>query len=188
MSQFLCGVLVCVVRPDSRGTMGVTRRCRTAAESMVELTGTDTEADVDLNMCGDENDLIRLQNAIYCARMKIQVQHASRGAWYAEILPGPLFGGRSIGHLRRFVASFGNTYFHACGTCPMVGGKGLHSSNNSSLSRGVVDEQLRVVGVSGLRVADASVVPSCGIPNAPIQSMCMAIGLKAAKMIKTNNI
>ena len=46
----------------------------------------------------------------------------------------------------------------------------------------VVDTQLRVLGVSGLRVADASIMPSlpCGHP----QMAVYGIGEKSADMIK----
>ena len=51
------------------------------------------------------------------------------------------------------------TFFHTCGTCAM--GSGKHA---------VVDPQLRVHGIDGLRIADASVIPvipSCNT-NAPV--------------------
>jgi len=45
----------------------------------------------------------------------------------------------------------------------------------------VVDLQLRVRGITGLRVADASVIPV--IPNAPLHATVLAIAEKAASLI-----
>ena len=52
-----------------------------------------------------------------------------------------------------------DTFFHTCGTCAM-----------GTDEQAVVDPQLRVHGVDGLRIADASVIPvipSCNT-NAPV--------------------
>lgn len=52
-----------------------------------------------------------------------------------------------------------DTFFHTCGTCAMGSGE-----------QSVVDPSLRVRGVDGLRIADASiipVIPSCNT-NAPV--------------------
>lgn len=63
--------------------------------------------------------------------------------------------------------------FHAIGTCAMGGHDGIRG--------GVVDERLRVYGVKGLRVADASVMPLH--ISAHIQATVYAIAEKAASMI-----
>jgi len=64
----------------------------------------------------------------------------------------------------------GSTSYHFAGTCQM----GADASS-------VLDPQLRVRGVEGLRVADASIMPTLvsGNTNAP----CMAIGRRAAEII-----
>ena len=68
--------------------------------------------------------------------------------------------------IRRSVGS----YFHPAGTCRMGTGPGA-----------VTDPQLRVHGITGLRVADASVMPV--IPNAPPHATVLAIAEKAADLI-----
>jgi len=67
-------------------------------------------------------------------------------------------------------ARLGQSGYHACGTCKM---------GQDEMS--VVDERLRVRGVSGLRVADISIMPTVtsGNTNAP----AMVIGARAADLI-----
>jgi choline dehydrogenase len=85
-----------------------------------------------------------------------------------EVLPG--------GHvqddkgLRAFIATATSTYFHPVGTCKM--GTDDHA---------VVDPQLRVHGIEGLRVADASVMPT--IPSVNTNPAAIMIGEKAADLI-----
>jgi len=65
----------------------------------------------------------------------------------------------------------GNTIFHPTGTCRM--GKD---------ETAVVDDKLRVRGVDGLRVADASIMPS--IVGGNTNAACIMIGEKAADLLK----
>jgi choline dehydrogenase len=85
-----------------------------------------------------------------------------------EILPGP--AAESDADLLAFVRKFGTTTWHLTGTCSM----GIDE-------KAVVDPQLRVHGIQGLRVVDASVMPTCpsGNTNAPT----IMVAEKASDMI-----
>jgi choline dehydrogenase len=72
--------------------------------------------------------------------------------------------------LAAFVRRSSETFFHPAGTCRM-GGDGS----------AVVDHELRVRGVDGLRVADASIMPV--VVNAPLNAACVMIGERAAASI-----
>jgi choline dehydrogenase len=84
-----------------------------------------------------------------------------------ELLPGPAL--TSEDDLRRFVRERVELLYHPVGTCRMGG------------EDAVVDPRLRVRGVDGLRVSDASVMPRLvsGNTNAPT----IMIATRAARMI-----
>jgi choline dehydrogenase len=83
----------------------------------------------------------------------------------AEVLPGG--AGRTLEHIRQQA----DTAFHPVGTCRLGGD-----------ADAVVDPWLRVVGVSGLRVVDASVMPTTVAGNA--QAAVFAIAERAAELIR----
>ncbi|HEX3367911.1 GMC family oxidoreductase [Phenylobacterium sp.] len=81
-------------------------------------------------------------------------------------------GAQSDAELLQAARDLGTTIFHPVGTAKM----GLASDPMA-----VVDDQLRVFGVAGLRIADASVMPR--ITSGNTNSPTMAIAEKAARMI-----
>ena len=85
-----------------------------------------------------------------------------------EFLPGA--GVASDEDLIRYIREFATTIYHPAGSCKM---------GDDVLA--VVDHRLRVHGISGLRVADASIMPR--IINANTNAPCIMIGEKTAAMI-----
>jgi choline dehydrogenase-like flavoprotein len=90
------------------------------------------------------------------------------GGVEAEIEPGPAYSARE--DLAKEVLNRATTVYHPVGTCRM----GVDE-------RAVVDPQLRVRGVDGLRVADASIMPS--IVGGNTNAASMMIGEHAARLI-----
>jgi choline dehydrogenase len=89
-----------------------------------------------------------------------------------ELLPGSQADNDKA--LREHVAKFGVTLYHPVGTCKM-------GHDDAS----VVDSELRVHGVDGLRVVDASVMPV--IPGGNTNAPTIMIAEKAAEMIKNGS-
>jgi choline dehydrogenase len=87
----------------------------------------------------------------------------------AEIAPGPDV--QSDDQIAAYTREKSWTVFHQCSTCRM----------GSDPSSSVVDARLRVHGVEGLRVADASIFPS--IPTGNTNAPAIMVGEKASDMI-----
>jgi choline dehydrogenase len=88
-----------------------------------------------------------------------------------EVAPGIT---KTESELREYIRTHVSTVWHPVGTCKM--GRDADA---------VVDPQLRVYGVEGLRVADASIMPI--ITSGNTNAACIMIGEKAAEMIFTAN-
>ncbi|MGE0253534.1 MAG: GMC family oxidoreductase [Alphaproteobacteria bacterium] len=103
--------------------------------------------------------------------MRRLVRSPQLARWYdREELPGEAVQGDD--ELIDFARRYGTTMFHLMGTCRM-----------GPATRGdtVVDDALRVHGIDGLRVVDASVMPS--MPSANTNAATLMIAEKASDMI-----
>ena len=93
----------------------------------------------------------------------------------AETLPGP--GVQTDDEWLDFARRRGNTGYHLVGTCKM---------GPVSDKRAVVDDELRVHGLQGLRVVDASIMPM--LPSANTFAATIAIAEKGADLIRGRSI
>ena len=103
---------------------------------------------------------------------KIVAQPALRRYSPVEYLPGAQVRDDDEAALVKAAGDIGTTIFHPVGTARM---------GRADDARAVVDCRLRVIGIDGLRVADASVMPS--ITSGNTNSPTMMIAEKAAAMI-----
>ncbi len=145
-----------LTQPRSRGTVTLASSDPTAL------------ARLDPQYLSRDEDLAVLEFGIRYAR---ELAHTSafnklRGR---ELAPGAAV--TSTSELRNYIRKVAGTVWHPVGTCRM-------GTDNEA----VVDDQLRVHGVEGLRIVDASVMPDIvnGNPNAAI----MMIAEKAADLIR----
>ncbi|MCS0503665.1 GMC family oxidoreductase [Ancylobacter mangrovi] len=99
---------------------------------------------------------------------EINEQSAFRPLWDEEVVPGSAVAGDEA--LWDAIRHMGGTVFHAVGTCRMGADSGS-----------VVDPRLKVRGVEGLRVIDASVMPK--ITSANTNAATLMIGEKGASIV-----
>jgi choline dehydrogenase len=142
---------VCNLRPESRGSTHIVSADGDAAPSICP------------NYLASEEDRRVAAEAIRLTR-RIAAQPALKKFHPEEVRPGPEF--ETEEELQQAAGDIGTTIFHPVGTAAMGA---------------VVDERLRVNGLDGLRVIDASVMPTItsGNTNAPV----MMIAEKGAEMI-----
>ncbi len=119
------------------------------------------------NFLSTDSDMQQMRNAIEVGRL-VASQRAHKGLNVKEVDPGPDF--RSRREVDDYIRNTTAGDFHLCGTCKM-GNDGM----------AVVDPQLRVHGIEGLRVVDASVMPS--IVSANTNATTIMIAERAADMV-----
>jgi choline dehydrogenase-like flavoprotein len=157
--------------PRRHGYMALIQLLRPKSAGSVRLASNRPEDKpvIDPNFFADPYDMKTLIAGFREAR-HIFSQPALAGMTGAEIEPGVQYQSDAEidGALRKIV----NTAYHPTGTCKM---------GPDSDPMAVVDERLRVRGVSGLRVVDASVMPA--IVSGNTSAPTMMIAERAARFI-----
>ncbi|WP_350577964.1 GMC family oxidoreductase N-terminal domain-containing protein [Pseudomonas sp. HY2-MNA-CIBAN-0224] len=146
---------VCNLRPKSRGRVDI----RSANPDDAPL--------IDPNYLSHPDDLKVAADAIRLTR-RIVASSALHTFSPEEYLPGATL--QTEQELHEAAAKIGTTIFHPVGTCRM-----------GQDAEAVVDAELRVHGIAGLRVADASIMPT--IVSGNTCSPTLMIGEKAAQLI-----
>jgi len=141
------------MRPNSRGT--------------IHLNGSDPSdpVSIDANYLADTQDLEDLISGLRMAR-EIGNSPALQPFTAREVAPGPL----SVAELEQFFRDGLGTHWHQSGTAKM---------GRDAMS--VVDSKLKVYGVEGLRIADASILPRVTTGNT--MAPCVVIGEQAAAFL-----
>ncbi|MFG1402043.1 GMC family oxidoreductase [Xanthobacter sediminis] len=150
---------VCNLRPTSRGTLRLKSPDPAAAPAIRP------------NYLSSEEDLRVAAQSIRVAR-RIARRPVLAAFAPQELVPGPSAADGDEAALRHAAGDVGTTIFHPVGTAKM----GLGSDPSA-----VVDTRLRVRGIAGLRVADASVMPA--ITSGNTNSPTIMIAEKASAMI-----
>ena len=155
-------VSACNLRPTSRGTI----RLRSADPSAKPVIAP--------NYLATYEDRTVAADAIRVTR-RLMRQPAMQPYHPEEYLPGPGVGDDDAS-LAKAAGDIGTTIFHPVGTAKM----GLPSDPHA-----VVDKRLRVIGLQGLRVVDASVMPT--ITSGNTNTPTIMIADKAAGMVLADN-
>ena len=140
----------------------------------VELKSADPRevAAVTLNILAEEADREQMRRAVRTAR-RIYNTPPMGDLLAREKSPG--IEVQSDDELDAYIRASCYVAQHPVGTCAMGMGE-----------RSVVDPELRVIGVEGLRVADASVMPT--VPGGNTNLPCIMIGEKAADLIRGRSL
>jgi choline dehydrogenase len=151
--------VVCLTHPENVGQVSL----RSSAAQAAPI--------VQMNYLQHEADGQKLATGIKVLR---QLFHASALDEFRGEEIGPGVGVQTDEALMAYIRSTANTVWHPVGTCKM-----------GTDPMAVVDPELRVHGIEGLRVVDASIMPTLttGNTNAPT----IAIGEKAADLIKATS-
>lgn len=154
---FFLGVQPC--RPESRGRLA--------------LAAPDPDAPplIEPNYLGTPGDIAQYLASVRLIR-RIAREAPLAAVTEAEIEPGP--GAVSDEDLLADIRARAGSVFHPCATCRM----------GPDPARDVVDARLRVHGVPGLRIADASVFPNLTSGNT--NAAAIMVGVRAAEILRAD--
>jgi choline dehydrogenase-like flavoprotein len=138
---------VCLLRPKSRGTV----RLASADPQVAPL--------IDPAFLKDPDDMARMVRGFKLTRQMLQQDALTRHGGTESKASA---SAQSDAQIEQFIRNHADTIYHPVGTCRMGHDDGA-----------VIDARLRVHGVTGLRVVDASVMPQVvgGNTNAPVIMM-----------------
>jgi choline dehydrogenase len=158
---------------DGHGFMANVSQMRPHSRGRLRLASPDPFAKplIAMNYLADPRDRAALRAGVGMLR-DIFRQPAFDPYRGAELSPGPEIADAAA--LDAWIARTADTVHHAVGTCRMGADRDLGA---------VVDERLRVIGIAGLRVADASVMPRITSGNTAAPSML--IGQRCADFIRS---
>ena len=154
-------------QPDDFITITVSH-LKPRSRGVVTLASADPLAPprIRMNYLTDPHDVSVLVEGVALARRFGDAQA------YARLRGEEIEPGMAIPDVARFARQKADSIYHAAGTCRM---------GPASDRAAVVDADLRVHGVDGVRIADASIMPV--IVNAPTHAACVMIGEKCASII-----
>ena len=147
----------------SRGVAGASRSRRPTRE----------QPGIEFNLLDERADLERLVEGLHITRAIAASGDMADFIDRTLVLSDSDFDDPAA--LEQYARNFVAPWYHACSTCRM---------GPSSDATAVVDDQLRVHGIDGLRVADASVFRT--IPRAPTNLSAIAVAEGAAEMIRSS--
>jgi choline dehydrogenase len=135
------GFNFCVCRPKSRGEIKLADGTRRSKPRIFANYFSDAEDD----------DMRRSLAAFHLGRQIIATE-PFRSLIFSEVRPGAQVVAED--EIKAFIRQVAGTVYHPCGTCRM-----------GQDDKAVVDSELNVRGLQGLRVVDASVMPAIPSPN-----------------------
>jgi len=156
--EHVIGVGVSMIRQDSRGVVSLRSADPLDAPRIV------------FNLFEQRSDLERMVRGIRAAR-RIYAQEPLQRFVGAELVPGADL--TSDAQLEAFVLKVGAITQHPVGTCKM----GIDGDRTA-----VVDRELKVRGIEGLRVVDASIMPN--VPGGNTNAPAIMIAEKGADLIR----
>ena len=162
-------------KPDAQGAILVPALLHPYSKGTITLRSKDPldKPKIDPNYLGDHRDVDRMI-ALMKKSVELSKTPAMKELYSGMALPPKLLekheGKCTDAFWEDYVRTYASTLYHPTSTCAI--GK-------------VVDSSLKVMGINGLRIADASVFPTSisGNTNAP----CIMVGEKCAAIIKEEN-